>query len=650
MRNKSFARSKTLMFYLFITIASSYNLVQSQTPRIDYSTFLGGNSGDDGQEVRVDAEGHACITGYTGSSDFPLTPGCFYRTPTSHYFTKMNLDGSMLDYSTFLSPSTSVHVDKAGNTFFMNTVTSSDFPAIPNPDNCTLFIYKVDTAGNAHVYLNHWAYTGGFMTDNQGYVIIVGTTADINFPTTPNAYKKLHSGGNDVFIAKLDIENDSVLFATLLGGIGDEALSMAGSFTIDDENNIVIAGTTESSDFPIMGTPIAGYNSGSLFLTKLKANGSELIFSNLLGSGLGIWNIVVDNQSNTYLSGTINSETLITTPGAYDTTYNGNNDAYLIKLSADGSHLIYSTYIGGSGIESGRGIVADKDGKAYITGCTSSSDFPYSGNAIDTFYNGCSGAGCDDGWGNIYLLIMNPEGNQVEYSTFLGGLYEEAYGIAMDKYGDVYLTGGTNFSAYPTSKDAYKRNASGYEAYITKFSLEETSFNLSVSSNDLAVAAGANSKVSFGIVSNTSWSVSSPELWLSFDRKTGLNNDSVVVTAKTNRNPSPRAGVIKISGVGVDDQTITITQEADVTSIEEGENNRINVFPNPTSGQLIINFGLNSLQEINIEIYNLQGNQVLSKTSRNTSEAIDLSGLTKGVYFLKIIYDEKIYCNNLILK
>jgi hypothetical protein len=211
-----------------------------------------------------------------------------------------------------------------------------------------------------------------------------------------------------------------------------------------------------------------------VFVTKLSSDGSQLIFSTIVGGKDNDypWDVAVDLNDNVYITGVTSSNDFPVTASASDTLYGGTDDAFLIKLSSDGSRLIYSTYIGGTGKDGGRGIVVDKTGKAYLTGCTRSSDFLVTSDAYDKTYNG---AGSDQwAWGDPFLLVMNAEGTQIEYSTYLGGSAdEEAYGIAMDKQGGVYLCGVTSSSNFPTTEGAYDRTINGGgNIYVMKFQFD----------------------------------------------------------------------------------------------------------------------------------------------------------------------------------
>ncbi|MYL22077.1 hypothetical protein GLW04_19635, partial [Halobacillus litoralis] len=202
------------------------------------------------------------------------------------------------------------------------------------------------------------------------------------------------------------------------------------------------------------------------FVTKLNADGSTLVYSTYLG-GTGFdrgSGIAVDEMGNAYVTGVTRSVGFPTTPGAFDTTYNGSNDGFVTKLNADGSILVYSTYLGGTGSDQGSGIAVDEMGNAYVTGLTSSVDFPTTPGAFDTTYNGNEDA---------FMTKLNVDGSTLVYSTYLGGTSsEQGFGIAVDEMGNAYVTGLTSSVDFPTTPDAFDTTYNGSaDAFVTKFGL-----------------------------------------------------------------------------------------------------------------------------------------------------------------------------------
>ena len=191
-----------------------------------------------------------------------------------------------------------------------------------------------------------------------------------------------------------------------------------------------MTGTTLSSDFPTLNPYDGSWNGigEDAFVTKLSSAGNALVFSTFLGgAGYGEeqgWSIAVDQAGSVYVTGVTDaSDFPMLNP--YDGSYNGGSDVFVTKLSVAGDALVYSTFLGGSSSEAGYGIAVDQDGSAYVTGPTSSSDFP-----TQSPYDGSFNGGGYDG----FVTKLAPAGNALVYSTFLGGSsYDGGFGIAVDQ-------------------------------------------------------------------------------------------------------------------------------------------------------------------------------------------------------------------------
>jgi RHS repeat-associated protein len=213
---------------------------------------------------------------------------------------------------------------------------SSDFPTTPGALDTSLngsydvFVTKLNASGTALVYstyLGGGSYDVGYdiAIDSSGNAYLTGMTNSSDFPTTPGAWDASYNGGQyDVFVTKLNASGSALVYSTYLGGGYDE---FGNGIAIDSLGNAYLTGETWSTDFP-------------------------------------------------------------TTPGAFDPSYNGDWDVFVTKLNASGTALVYSTYLGGGGFEAGNGIAIDSSGNAYLTGWTDSSRFPTTPGALDTSYNG----------------------------------------------------------------------------------------------------------------------------------------------------------------------------------------------------------------------------------------------------------------------
>ena len=252
-------------------------------------------------------------------------------------------------------------------------------------------------------------------------------------------------------------------------------LGPANGIAVDSSGAAYVTGQAGSADFPTTAgafdTSFNGGLFGDVFVTKLDPTGSGLVYSTYLGGsnndqGFGI---AVDSSGAAYVTGSTESTNFPTTAGAFDTSLTGASNAFITKLSPNGSSLAYSTYLGGSSSELGYGIAVDPSGAAYVTGATSSSNFPTTAGAFDTSFNGTSA-------GEAFITKLNPNGSSLAYSTYLGGSGDDyGSGIAVDPSGAAYVTGYAGISRtgptgdFPTTAGAFDRSLTGASnAFITK--------------------------------------------------------------------------------------------------------------------------------------------------------------------------------------
>jgi hypothetical protein len=209
------------------------------------------------------------------------------------------------------------------------------------------------------------------------------------------------------------------------------------------------------------------YNGGDYdaFVAKLGSDGNALVYSTFLGGADDDWarGIAVDASGQAYVRGRTYSWNFPMV-NAYDGSYNGSGDVFAAKLGAAGNSLVYSTFLGGAGLDYGSGIAIDVSGRMYLTGGTRSSNFP-TVDAYDGSYNGS---------GDAFVAKVGQEGNSLVYSTFLGGTYDdEGRGIAVDAFGQAYVTGFTRSDDFPTA-NAYDATFNGtWDVFAVKFDLQE---------------------------------------------------------------------------------------------------------------------------------------------------------------------------------
>ena len=417
-------------------------------PVLSYATYLGGAGNEGVASVKVDASGNLYVAGFTSSTTFPIRgaeQGAYAGTNSpllqaqfgDAFVAKLNPGGTALIYATYLGGS--------GDDFATSLA--------------------IDAAGNAYV---------------------AGATQSFNFPTTAGAFQKSYKGftaaddngfydPGDGFVVKLNPAGNQLVYATYLGGtLNDMALGIA----VDSSGDAVVVGSTESSDFPTTANALtktfrgaANFGpsvAGDGFISILNPAGTALTYSTFLGGRGhdGIKGVAVDAQNNIYVCGVTFSGDFPVTSGAFQTTFRGletstdyNNaagDGFVAKFSAQGS-LVYATYLGGGFRDAATAIAVDSTGAAYVTGNTSSTDFPTTANAPQRTYKGSGAYGTvgDAYRGDAFVSKLNPAGSALVYSTYLGGAGDEGgLDIAVDGSGNAFVVGFTTSPEFPVTADA----------------------------------------------------------------------------------------------------------------------------------------------------------------------------------------------------
>ena len=450
---------------------------------LTYSTFLGGSSGDTGYAIAIDGSGNAYVTGQTFSSDFPTTTGAYDITLASApdaFITKLNPSASALLYSTYLGGSQvdygrGIAMDGSGNAYVIGATSSNDFPVTAGAYDTSyyammdVFVTKINSSGSVLLYSTYLGGSGSdfglaIAVDGTGNAYLAGQ-ASPNFPVTAGAFDTTISGNYDAFITKLNSSGSALLFSTFLGGASDD---MAGGIARDGSGNAYVTGNTFSSDFPTtVGAYDTSFNGGmeDAFITKLNSSGNALVYSTFLGGssydeGRGI---AIDGSGNAYITGATYSSDFPTTAGAYDTSFNGGSiDVLMTKLNSSGTALLYSTYLGGGGNDTGYGLAIDGSGNAYVTGLSDSNDFPTTSFAIDS---------SNDGNADAFVTKFNSSGSALRYSTYLGeSAIDYGSAIAVDGSGYAYITGHAYSINFPTTAGAYDTSHNGsQDVIVTKF-------------------------------------------------------------------------------------------------------------------------------------------------------------------------------------
>jgi Beta-propeller repeat/Abnormal spindle-like microcephaly-assoc'd, ASPM-SPD-2-Hydin len=396
-----------------------------------YSTYFGGSGSDVGRGITVDSLGNVYIVGDTNSTDFPLTSGAFQpscKGPCirNAFVAKIDPSGKALLYSSYLGGSSfdmafGVALDPAASRIYLTgSTTSSDFPTTAGALQTIYaggsstygdaYLAVVNPAGNGASDLNYSTYLGGsnqelgwaLAVDTLGYVYVTGSTMSTNFPVTPSAFQSALGGvGNitigDGFLAKINpagLGSSDLMYSTYFGGITDDR---GESVAVDPLGFAYVVGWTTSANFPVTPTAYQPTYSGGtcnanqcadaiLMKWDLRASGaSSLLYSTFLGgTGFDLGHgIALDSNGIVYVAGETDSNDFPLV-GPIQTTCGGGcpfpvPDVFVSKLDitkSGSAALLFSTYLGGSGTDTGESIAIDSSGNAYVTGQVFSSNFP----------------------------------------------------------------------------------------------------------------------------------------------------------------------------------------------------------------------------------------------------------------------------------
>lgn len=495
-------------------------------PALSFSTYLGGSLDDTGYSIATDSSSNVYVAGTTGSTDFPTQSPLQSANAGNEdvFVTKLNSTGTALVYSTYLGGSATdfafaLALDSAGNVHVVGTTQSTDFPTTPKAYQTTCgscagglpsaFVTELNATGSAMVYST---FVGGAAGDSRGYAIaldsndsayITGRTSASDFPTTTGALQRALNGAVNVFVSKLNATGTALVYSTFLGGNGSD---QANGIAVDASFNAYVAGSSSSTDFPIttgaFQTTLKG--TSNAIVSKLNSKGSALTYSTYLGgSGADtVWSIRVDGSNNVYVAGQTSSTNFPTTTSAFQTTCGTDcaaNDAFVSKFNSAGTALLYSTFLGGSSEQEAFSLAIDSSGDAYVTGRTSSTDFPHTKGSFQTSFGGVFDA---------YLTELNPTGSGLLYSTYFGGSASDAgLGIAVDSAKNVYLTGRTYSTNFAVTPQAFAQTCStcgatgNEDAFVTKFVTGDQVWPLAINFGSQQV--GVKSSTQNAVLSNS---------------------------------------------------------------------------------------------------------------------------------------------------
>ena len=495
-------------------------LIEAGSP-VDFSTYLGGSGTDVGWDVAIDGDDAPALVGFTDSFDLFAGLGV-ERDPNGFgndgFATRFDRDGRLL-FGVYLGGTAE---DKALAARFLGDdlvvvgpTASADFPVTDDAFQPVYgggaydaFLVRLSPLGEI-VYAT---FLGGSGEDSScslavdgDIVTVCGYTESNDFPVTPDAYQRSQHGLSDIFITRLDLSRkgkDQLLYSTYFGGsrneVGQEAWpgnalkETTPKIALSPDGSLVIAGRTESGDFPITlgayqatkstgGEPWDAYDA---FIVKFDSVRGKLLYSTFLGGSNfndSANGVAVEPDGTIVAVGHTLSAAFPTTAGAFQRTRPGGyNDTFVVRIVPDPrllpeNQLLYSTFLGGNGYDWGMAIVVDQPGIVTVLGESGSTNFPTIPGAWDTE----GGASVDNGNSDLFLVRLKmdpslPPAKQLQYATYFGGSrYDGAgNGLATGGHGGVFFSAHTESLDYPASIDAVQgANGGGTDAALTRFDL-----------------------------------------------------------------------------------------------------------------------------------------------------------------------------------
>lgn len=454
-------------------------------PVLSYSTYLGGSEDDQGRSIAVDASGNMYVAGITYSANFPGT-GSLQPSGLGGgdvFVTKLDPSGRQLIYSAFLGGSgvdagMDLALDSSGSIYVSGGTRSINFPVTDGAFQTTLrgagdaFVLKLNPAGNQLAYSTYLGGSGedgweggGIAVDGSGNAFVTGTTESRDFPIAGSIFQRSFGGGrSDAFVTKVRADG-GLAYSTYLGGFD---LDQGRDIALDSVGSCYVTGKTLSANFPVHNA-YQSVTRGVLddaFLTKFNITGGLILYSTLLGgSGNDVGNaVVVDSSGTTYIAGETDSFDFPVTSDVLKKEHPGSDtDGFVARLRTTSSRtasLLYSTYLGGSGQDSPRGLAVGSAGSAYVTGATDSVDFPLQSAFQSTLAGGASDA---------FVAKLDSLARGLIYSTYLGGDGKDSgEAVALGPSSNAFVAGATESGNFPSVGALQSGRGGGIDSFVAR--------------------------------------------------------------------------------------------------------------------------------------------------------------------------------------
>jgi len=441
------------------------------------STYLGGSGYDAVNGLAVDTAGSVYLAGQTASTNFPVS-GARSAMTRSAFVARLSADLSSIQWVTILGSSgndcaNGLTIDAAGNAYVVGAAGAANFPVSANALQSAVmaapvaFVAKISSSGRLLYSTllgseNTVAYAVAL--DAALNVYVAGSTSSVSFVTTSGAPQRSFTGGSDGFVAKLNLSAPALIFSTLVGGYGFDALN---GVAVRTDATVCVAGSTTSSNVPVRNAVQPSLIGGQDALVGcLNPSGSAWNFLTYWGGGGADYAnaISLDSTGALVIAGTTMSQNF---PAAMPASARGDYDAFVTKLRADGSGAVFSTLLGGSGSDSATSVVVDPLGSIWVGGYTGSTNFPQQ----LAFQAGFGGS--FDG----FLANLNSAGSLL-FSTYLGGSGDDrVQTVGLRTNGYVAAAGMTSSSNFPTTSGTIETKSAGpYDGFVTIVSNTTTKF------------------------------------------------------------------------------------------------------------------------------------------------------------------------------